>query len=120
MAALESRNRFQRRAAIGARDFLESIPRRPSPTALTAAVGGRQPPSRIPRASIRHTFPSTSLPARQSGPQAGGEAVKELLSFRYPATKGSAGGKLPVGKGALRSPRSSLSDASRNAPTKAA
>ncbi|MFY9820200.1 MAG: hypothetical protein WAM82_02390 [Thermoanaerobaculia bacterium] len=41
-------------------------------------------------------------------------------AFRYPATKGRAGGKLPVGKGALRSPRLSRSEASRKAATKAA
>jgi hypothetical protein len=46
----------------------------------------------------------------------GGEAVKERRRGRYPATKGRAGGKLPVGKRALRSPQRSLSDASRKAP----
>jgi hypothetical protein len=68
----------------------------------------------------RTHLPLHESPARESGPRAGGEAVKERLSRRYPATKGSAGGKLPRGKGASRSPRRSLSEASRKAPTKVA
>jgi hypothetical protein len=68
--------------------------------------------------------PRYTSPTRASGsrtwPQAGSEAVKERLSCLYPAAKGRAGGKLPAGKGALRSPRRSLSEASRKALTKAA
>jgi len=70
--------------------------------------------------SARTHLPPRESPTRESGPRAGCEAVKERLSRHYPATKGRAGGKLPVGKGALRSPRRSLSEASRKALTKAA
>src|SRR5438045_3872961 len=64
----------------GARDFWKSSPRRPSPKALTPAGRTLSTPGRPSRALTRHTFPSTSLPARQNGPRTGGEAVKERLS----------------------------------------
>jgi hypothetical protein len=57
--------------------------------------------------------PPACLPrlAAKNGPWIGLPAVKEHRQRRYPATKGSAGGKLPAGNGALRSPAFNLSAA---------
>lgn len=66
-----------------------------------------------------YTFSSRAF-GSESGPPVGGETVKEHRRCLYPATKGRAGGKLPAGKGALRSPRLRRFDASRKGPTKAA
>src|SRR4051812_40975614 len=51
-----------------------------------------------------HTFPLRASRARKVGPPAGGAAGKERRRKGYPATNGRAGGKLPAGKTALRSP----------------
>ncbi len=47
----------------------------------------------------------------------GRTAVKERGRRDYPATKGRAGGKLPAGNGALRSPAFDASAAVRNVAT---
>jgi hypothetical protein len=49
-------------------------------------------------------------------PSSGGRLSKIRSRSAYPGTKGSAGGKLPAGKQAVRSPRRSFSAASRKAP----
>jgi hypothetical protein len=71
---------------------------------------------RTPRAPIWTHVLLDEPPAHESGPPVSCEPIKKHWGDRYPATKGRAGGKLPVGKGASRSPRLNLSDASRKAP----
>jgi hypothetical protein len=52
-----------------------------------------------------------------SGPSIGRTAVKERCRRGYPGTKGSPGGKLPAGNGALRSPALNASAACRKTET---
>jgi hypothetical protein len=47
----------------------------------------------------------------------GGMSFKDQVSGGYPETKGRAGGKLPAGKQAVRSPRRSILAASWKAAT---
>jgi hypothetical protein len=77
--------------------------------------------SSSPRRLLAAPFGGTSgLPShgsRWSGPPIGRTAVKERCRRGYPATKGSPGGKLPAGNGALRSPAFNASAAVRKSET---
>ncbi len=63
-----------------------------------------------PKSPTRHT---SALRPRQSAEITASPQVKDAVSTAYPPTNGSAGGKLPRGKRALRFPARSFSAASR-------
>ena len=75
----------------------------------------------VEEAVVESLFEDTSgLPnrgSRWSGSRIGLEAVKERRQRGYPGTKGSPGGKLPAGNGALRSPAFNFSAAFRKSAT---
>jgi hypothetical protein len=64
-----------------------------------------------------HTFPSKLKVLERIALRPGGEAGKERRLEGHPDTNGRAGGKLPAGKGALRSSCRSFSAACRKADT---
>ena len=66
---------------------------------------------------FEHTSGLSSLGSHGMALGFGRTAVKERGRRDYPATNGSAGGKLPAGNGALRFPAFSASAASLNFAT---
>ena len=75
------------------------------------------PPIALAPVSFGHISPQYEAKLARIALCTGGVAFKDQGSGGYPDTKGRAGGKLPAGKQAVRSPRRSLCAASWKAAT---
>jgi hypothetical protein len=74
-------------------------------------------PKASTRVRLEHTSPENKARLAPIALGTGGVTFKDQVSGGYPETKGRAGGKLPAGKQAVRSPRPSIWAASWKAAT---